>query len=69
MRRVREIGPILRERVQASEEARRLTRENEQLLRLFRFHQPMAFAGMELDFVPCSARDLQSPLGFLFHRS
>lgn len=54
MRRAREITPILRERAQASESARRLSRENEQLLHdsgLFRFHQPKAFGGMELDFV------------------
>jgi len=54
MRRAREIVPILRERAQASEDARQLTRDNEQLLHetgLFRFHQPRAFGGMELDFV------------------
>jgi 3-hydroxy-9,10-secoandrosta-1,3,5(10)-triene-9,17-dione monooxygenase len=54
MRRAREIVPILRERAQGSEDARMLTRENEQLLHesgLFRFHQPKAFGGMELDFV------------------
>src|SRR5437762_3643982 len=54
MRRAREIVPILRERAQASEDARMLLRENEQLLHetgLFRFHQPKIFGGMELDFV------------------
>ncbi len=54
MRRAREIVPILRQRAQASENARQLTRGNEQLLHeagLFRFHQPKAFGGMELDFV------------------
>jgi 3-hydroxy-9,10-secoandrosta-1,3,5(10)-triene-9,17-dione monooxygenase len=54
MRRAREIVPILRERAQAAEDARMLIRENEQLLHetgLFRFHQPKAFGGMELDFV------------------
>jgi 3-hydroxy-9,10-secoandrosta-1,3,5(10)-triene-9,17-dione monooxygenase len=54
MRRAREITPILRGRAQASEDARKLTPENEQLLHesgLFRFHQPKAFGGMELDFV------------------
>jgi 3-hydroxy-9,10-secoandrosta-1,3,5(10)-triene-9,17-dione monooxygenase len=54
MRRAREIVPILRERAQASEDARALTPENEQLLHetgLFRFHQPKIFGGMELDFV------------------
>ena len=54
MRRAREIVPLLRERAQAAEDARMLTRENEQLLHetgLFRFHQPKAFGGMELDFV------------------
>ena len=54
MRRARDIVPMLRERAQASEDARVLTRENEQLLHetgLFRFHQPKAFGGMELPFV------------------
>ncbi len=54
MRRAREIVSILRERAQAVEDARGLIRENEQLLHesgLFRFHQPKAFGGMELDFV------------------
>jgi len=54
MRRAREIVPALRERAQAAEDARGLTRETEQLLHetgLFRFHQPKAFGGMELDFV------------------
>src|SRR6185295_8783501 len=54
MRRARAIVPTLRERAQASEDARMLTRENEQLLHesgLFRFHQPKAFGGMELPFV------------------
>src|SRR5689334_14758860 len=54
MRRAREIVPILRERAQKAEDARMLIRENEQLLHetgLFRFHQPKAFGGMELDFV------------------
>jgi len=54
MRRAREIVPQLRERAQAAEDARGLTRETEQLLHetgLFRFHQPKAFGGMELDFV------------------
>ena len=54
MRRARDIVPILRERAQAAEDARMLIRENEQLLHetgLFRFHQPKAFGGMELDFV------------------
>src|SRR5258708_7393679 len=54
MRRAREIVPILRERAQAAEDARMLIRDNEQLLHetgLFRFHQPQAFGGMELDFV------------------
>jgi 3-hydroxy-9,10-secoandrosta-1,3,5(10)-triene-9,17-dione monooxygenase len=52
--RAREIVPILRERAQATEDARCLLRENEQLLHetgLFRFHQPKIFGGMELDFV------------------
>jgi 3-hydroxy-9,10-secoandrosta-1,3,5(10)-triene-9,17-dione monooxygenase len=54
MRRAREAVPVLRERAQAAEDARMLLRENEQLLHetgLFRFHQPRAFGGMELDFV------------------
>jgi 3-hydroxy-9,10-secoandrosta-1,3,5(10)-triene-9,17-dione monooxygenase len=54
MRRAREIVPTLRERAQAAEDARVLIRENEQLLHetgLFRFHQPKAFGGMELEFV------------------
>jgi 3-hydroxy-9,10-secoandrosta-1,3,5(10)-triene-9,17-dione monooxygenase len=54
MRRAREIVPVLRERAQAAEDARGLTRDTEQLLHetgLFRFHQPKAFGGMELDFV------------------
>src|SRR5258708_30540546 len=54
MRRAREIVPILRERAQRAEDARMLIRDNEQLLHesgLFRFHQPKAFGGMELDFV------------------
>jgi 3-hydroxy-9,10-secoandrosta-1,3,5(10)-triene-9,17-dione monooxygenase len=54
MRRAREIVPILRERAQGAEDARVLIRANEQLLHetgLFRFHQPKAFGGMELEFV------------------
>jgi 3-hydroxy-9,10-secoandrosta-1,3,5(10)-triene-9,17-dione monooxygenase len=54
MRRAREIVPLLRERAPAAEAARGLTRDTEQLLHetgLFRFHQPKAFGGMELDFV------------------
>lgn len=54
MRRARDMVPLLSERAQASEEARRLTRENEQALHesgLFRFHQPKIFGGMELPFV------------------
>ena len=54
MRRTRDIVPVLRDRAQASEDARVLTRGNEQLLHetgLFRFHQPKAFGGMELPFV------------------
>jgi 3-hydroxy-9,10-secoandrosta-1,3,5(10)-triene-9,17-dione monooxygenase len=54
MRRARELVPTLRERAKQSEDARQLTRTNEQLLHesgLFRFHQPKAFGGMELDFV------------------
>src|SRR3954470_18527746 len=54
LRRAREIVPRLRERAQATENARMLLRENEQLLHetgLFRFHQPKIFGGMELPFV------------------
>jgi 3-hydroxy-9,10-secoandrosta-1,3,5(10)-triene-9,17-dione monooxygenase len=54
LRRAREAVPLLRERAQQAEDARVLIRENEQLLHeagLFRFHQPKAFGGMELDFV------------------
>jgi len=54
MRRAREIVPVLRERAQRAENARMLTRDNEQLLHesgLFRFHQPKAFGGMQLPFV------------------
>jgi 3-hydroxy-9,10-secoandrosta-1,3,5(10)-triene-9,17-dione monooxygenase len=54
MRRAREIVPILRERAQRTEEARKLLAENIELLHetgLFRFHQPKRFGGMELDFV------------------
>src|SRR5262245_29481419 len=54
MRRARALVPLLRERAAASAEARSLPRETEQLLHeagLFRFHQPRAFGGMELDFV------------------
>ena len=54
LRRAHEIVPVLRERAQRAEDARMLIRENEQLLHetgLFRFHQPKAFGGMELDFV------------------
>src|SRR3954467_4135754 len=54
LRRSREIVPTLRERAQATEDARVLLRENEQLLHetgLFRFHQPKIFGGMELEFV------------------
>jgi 3-hydroxy-9,10-secoandrosta-1,3,5(10)-triene-9,17-dione monooxygenase len=54
LRRAREVVPLLRERAQRVEDARILIRDNEQLLHetgLFRFHQPRAFGGMELDFV------------------
>ena len=64
MRRAREITPILRERAQAAERARRLTRDTEQILHesgLFRFHQPKAFGGMELDFV--AVIDIPAELG------
>lgn len=54
MQRARDLVPTLRERAQKSEDARMLTRENEQALHesgLFRFHQPKIFGGMELPFV------------------
>ena len=53
MQRARDLVPTLRERAQKSEDARMLTRENEQALHesgLFRFHQPKIFGGMELPF-------------------
>ena len=64
LRRARELVPILRERAQQSEDARMLIRANEQLLHesgLFRFHQPKAFGGMELDFV--AVVDIPAELG------
>jgi 3-hydroxy-9,10-secoandrosta-1,3,5(10)-triene-9,17-dione monooxygenase len=64
LRRARELVPILRERAQQSEDARMLIRANEQLLHesgLFRFHQPKAFGGMELDFV--AVIDIPAELG------
>jgi 3-hydroxy-9,10-secoandrosta-1,3,5(10)-triene-9,17-dione monooxygenase len=54
MRRARTLVPLLRERAREAEAARGLIRANEQVLHeagLFRFHQPKAFGGMELDFV------------------
>src|SRR5690606_15499187 len=54
LRRARDLVPRLCERAQAAEDARQLPRETEQILHesgLFRFHQPKAFGGMELDFV------------------
>src|SRR5260370_7574265 len=54
MRRAREIVPILRERAQRAEDDRMVIRGREQVLHesgLFRFRQPKAFGGMELDFV------------------
>lgn len=53
MRRARSCVPMLKERAQATEEARVLLRENEQRLHeqgLFRYHQPKRFGGMELPF-------------------
>jgi len=53
MRRARACVPMLKERAQATEDARVLLRENEQLLHeqgLFRYHQPKRFGGMELPF-------------------
>lgn len=64
IRRAQEIVPILRERAQQTEDARKLIQENEQLLHesgLFRFHQPKAFGGMELDFV--AVVDIPAELG------
>ena len=46
--------PVLRDRAAGTAQARGLPRETEQALHetgLFRFHQPRAFGGMELDFV------------------
>jgi 3-hydroxy-9,10-secoandrosta-1,3,5(10)-triene-9,17-dione monooxygenase len=53
MRRARECVATLKERAQASEDARVLLRENEQLLHeqgLVRYHPPKSFGGMELPF-------------------
>ena len=64
MRRARALVPTLRERAQASEDARVLLRDNEQMLHeagLFRFHQPRAFGGMELPFV--AVVDIVAELG------
>jgi 3-hydroxy-9,10-secoandrosta-1,3,5(10)-triene-9,17-dione monooxygenase len=64
MRRAREVVPILRERAQQTEDARKLLPENKALLHesgLFRFHQPKAFGGMELDFV--AVVDIPAELG------
>src|SRR5437762_5469771 len=69
--RAREIVPALRERAQASEDARMLLRENEQLLHetgLFRFHQPKIFGGMELDFVAIFDLPPESAAGGLRRR-
>jgi len=54
MRRARGLVPALRERAAAAEAGREMPKETiEDLHRtgLFRFHQPKAFGGMELDFV------------------
>src|SRR3954451_84420 len=54
LQRARDMVPVLRECAEKSEDARMLIRTTEQLLHesgLFRFHQPRAFGGMELDFV------------------
>jgi 3-hydroxy-9,10-secoandrosta-1,3,5(10)-triene-9,17-dione monooxygenase len=54
IRRARDLVPVLREAAREAEEERALTRSTEQILHesgLFRFHQPKAFGGMELDFV------------------
>ena len=64
LRRAREIVPALRARAAASEQARMLLRENEQLLHeqgLFRYHQPRLFGGMELPFV--AVVDIVAELG------
>jgi 3-hydroxy-9,10-secoandrosta-1,3,5(10)-triene-9,17-dione monooxygenase len=64
LKRARNIVPLLRERAQTTENARKLIPENEQLLRetgLLRFHQPRAFGGMELDFV--AVVDIPAELG------
>ena len=54
MRRASALVPTFHARAQEAEDSRGLLRENEQALHeagLFRFHQPRAFGGMELDFV------------------
>jgi 3-hydroxy-9,10-secoandrosta-1,3,5(10)-triene-9,17-dione monooxygenase len=54
MRRARDLVPVLRDRAAGTAQARGLPRETEQALHetgLFRFHQPRAFGGMELDFL------------------
>jgi 3-hydroxy-9,10-secoandrosta-1,3,5(10)-triene-9,17-dione monooxygenase len=64
MRRARECVATLKERAQASEDARVLLRDNEQLLHeqgLFRYHQPKRFGGMELPFV--AVVDIVAELG------
>lgn len=64
IQRAREIVPVLRERAEQTEHARKLIPENKQLLHetgLLRFHQPKAFGGMELDFV--AVVDIPAELG------
>jgi 3-hydroxy-9,10-secoandrosta-1,3,5(10)-triene-9,17-dione monooxygenase len=64
IQRAREIVPVLRERAEQTEHARKLIPQNKQLLHetgLLRFHQPKAFGGMELDFV--AVVDIPAELG------
>lgn len=54
MRRAQDLLPFLREHAQANERATRMVPQVEQALHragLFRYHQPKAWGGMELDFI------------------
>jgi 3-hydroxy-9,10-secoandrosta-1,3,5(10)-triene-9,17-dione monooxygenase len=54
MQRARDLIPFLREHAAANERATRMVSEVEEALHrtgLFRYHQPRAWGGMELDFI------------------